>query len=96
MKWWQKVSQNFNPDGIRLFVYIVGVSSANHRQSVPECCAGCLHIHSQTAVLYQAVTESEGLGMVCAILVLFSCHISFVQACVLRLQPDMHHDAGPS
>lgn len=24
MKWWQKVSQNFNADGIRLFAYIVG------------------------------------------------------------------------
>ena len=27
MKWWQKVSQNFNPDGIRLFAYIVVVST---------------------------------------------------------------------
>ncbi|DBA75186.1 hypothetical protein WJX77_000248 [Trebouxia sp. C0004] len=24
MKWWQKVSQNFNADGIRLFAYIIG------------------------------------------------------------------------
>lgn len=24
MKWWQKMSQSFNPDGIRLFAYIIG------------------------------------------------------------------------
>ena len=26
MKWWQKIGQSFNPDGIRLFAYIIGVS----------------------------------------------------------------------
>ena len=40
MKWWQKVSQNFNPDGIRLFVYILGVSSI----VVQLDAASCLHV----------------------------------------------------
>lgn len=31
MKWWQKVSQNFNADGIRLFAYIIGVRAGQWR-----------------------------------------------------------------
>ena len=39
MKWWQKASQSFNPDGIRLFAYILGVrhaSSSAHFADMPK------------------------------------------------------------